>query len=398
MAVINATGLRKYFIKNDKIDNIKYIKGDKKVRRHLKKFLKNQEKINTEELSQKENYKLNLELKEISLELWKNLLINAFYFIGFDERIGVEKLYEYLQDFRNFEEILYGTNPYYRDHTCHCLNLYLMGEYLFRKNGFYNRLRMYTPANVISLTHDLGYPIEILNSMNQKILQMYSHYKNIKFNELSLEFPIAYQGIFNYLIDILSLTQTPKCNKSGYVRDPKEKRYIKLEKPPEIMQNLRSQVSKALIDYDHGIISCFKLIENLFLFRDDYGISLSNLNKLKMDEGSLKMDEGSLKIDERFLISQEILKTIRYHSTTDTRISDAYLIYLWFNILDDICEWSRYTKAEGYCNVPGFCEVEVEAFSLKKVEVKFSYADYPKNYKPYLQYDSLMKNYFLLNC
>ncbi|ODS35563.1 MAG: hypothetical protein A7315_14665 [Candidatus Altiarchaeales archaeon WOR_SM1_79] len=167
-----------------------------------------------------------------------------------------------------------------------------------------------------------------------------------------------------------------------------------MEKPPEIMQNLRSQVSKALIDYDHGIISCFKLIENLFLFRDDYGISLSNLNKLKMDEGSLKMDEGSLKIDERFLISQEILKTIRYHSTTDTRISDAYLIYLWFNILDDICEWSRYTKAEGYCNVPGFCEVEVEAFSLKKVEVKFSYADYPKNYKPYLQYEALTRKYY----
>ena len=346
------------------------------------------------------------------MNLWRLLLNKAFKFIDFDERIGIEKLYEYLSDFRDFEEILYGANPFYRDHTYHCINLYLMGEYLFRDNKMYNRLRMFTPRSVnridaesaifciISLTHDIGYPIEILNSINQNISKMYSHYKNIKLNELSFEFPLVYQGIFEYLIDILSITPDPKkSNNLDYERESEEKYgkpigYIELKKAPEIMQHLKPQISKALIDYNHGLFSCFKLIENLHLFKDNYGISFSNLNLVKK--------KGRFLIDERFLISQLILKTIHYHSTTDVRICEEDLMHLWFNLLDDISEWSRYTKAEGYSNVPGFCKIDVKHFSLEKIEIHFIYENYFKdsnnNYskssKPCAKYRELVKKYY----
>lgn len=396
LAIVDAQKLYNYFRKNNVLSQIAHISDDKKIKSDINKFLKIQKEIDTYRLSIKDFSKKNIDLKKTSLKLWKGLLNNAFEFIGFDEHVGVEKLYEYLSEFRDFEEILYGVNPFYRDHTYHCINLYLMGEYLFRKYDLYKDFYMFTPEDkdktkaksaifcIISLTHDLGYPIESINSINQKFIKMFSHYKNIKLNELSLEFPIAYQGIFTYLTDILSITQTPKKLNGDYIRSSsvkngKSNHFIELKEPAKIMQHLKPQLSKALIDYNHGILSCFKLIENLHLFKDNYDIDLGNLNS---------------KLDERFLICQLILKTIHYHSTTDVRISEEYLMYFWFNLLDDICEWSRYTRAGSYSNVPGFCNIDIRKFSLDKVEIHFIYENYLEGFNPHNKYETLVKKYY----
>ena len=486
---IDAENLYEHFINLENLREIAHIDGNNEIFENAKEFLSIQKNFNSNKYTLKSIFEENIDFEKTSLELWKLLLNSSFEYIGLDEKVGVEELYDYLKDFRGFEEVLYGTSPYYRDHTYHSINLYLMGEYLFRKCDMYKDIKMFSRNNqkekindksaifcIISLTHDLGYPIEKINAINQKILQMYSHYKNIKINELSLEFTIQYQGIFDYLLNILSLSyeilknkylfswegfpendngrlieflnrnfgidwvKTAKIEKiekgrtikvsteknyltlklndeqtevnleiddgrtdkfvvkiensklnicknkntDDYERKTKNnKNYIYLKTTPLLKLHHKPELSLALLSHNHGLFSCMKLIEHLRIFKDDYDISLNKLTNAYLNE--------------YFLISQEILKTIYYHSSKNIRINNSNykLLYLWFNLLDDICEWSRYTKAGGYSIVPGYCKVYVQNFTIDNVEICFRYDEKnPEGLEPHLHFKNLVKKYY----
>lgn len=474
---INSKELYDYFFSfRAAINNIKHIKNTE-LKEYIKKFLESQKELESKELTLKEAHCLINELQKISLEIWKELLNSSLEYIGFrNEIVGVEELYNYQKTFREFEEVLYGSVRY-RDHINHCINLYLMGEMLFREKLKYSKLRMYTTAKgknnddksaifcIIAMTHDLGYPIEVIHSTNEKYREMFSHYKNIKLIEPAVDFPLSYHGIFDYLIDILSLAIKPETKPETNSSDPySRKQRVKsvdylFELPPSCKkhlddgsiddkvrkefkeknkelsreayllekeknekewgivdgekgytieantednsredkakklrvydgkiidcikiksihqtQHLRPLISTALLEYNHGLFSCMKLIEHLEMFKEDYDI---HLDALKSYEG-----KG---IDEKFLICQEILKTIIYHSTENIRpgIRDEKILYLWFNLLDDLCEWSRFTMGEGYTKIPGFCTPFVKDFNMKKVEIEFEYGNATPEYVKY---------------
>ena len=62
-------------------------------------------------------------------------------------------------------------------------------------------------------------------------------------------------------------------------------------------------------------------------------------------------------------------------------IKSLSIIYLWFNLLDDISEWSRYTRAEGYSKVLGFCKIDINRFNFDNVIIHFTFKDYSKENK-----------------
>lgn len=479
---INSKTLCDYFFCKNAV-NIKHI--DTTLKEYIKTFLKSQQELEGTKLTLKQAHDLNNELQKISLKIWKELLNSSLEYIGFNEIVGVEELYNYQTAFRKFEEVLYGSVPFYRDHTNHCINLYLMGEMLFREKLKYQNLRMYTTNSknenddksaifcIIAMTHDLGYPIEVIHSTNEKYREMFSHYKNIKLVEPAVDFPLSYHGIFDYLIDILSLAIKPETKLETNSSDPYSrkrrvksvgysfglpldcKRYLEegsidkgvrkefKEKNKELSpkarllekeknekewgivdgengytikdntednsiegndkklhvydgkiidcieiesihqtQHLRPFISTALLEYNHGLFSCMKLIEHLKMFKEDYDISLDDLKSLK-------------EIDERFLICQEILKTIIYHSSENIGIKDKKLLYLWFNLLDDLCEWSRFTMGEGYTKIPGFCTPFVKEFNMNKVEIIFEYGKENLEYvKPYKHFETIARKYY----
>lgn len=92
--------------------------------------------------------------KDIVKHLWKNLLIDAISFlkhndkrevagstgIAFDENIrllnsyAVTDLTEYIENFSNFESILYGTDKGYRDHLNHVILVWAIGLDLILNN------------------------------------------------------------------------------------------------------------------------------------------------------------------------------------------------------------------------------------------------------------------------
>ena len=65
-------------------------------------------------------------------ELWKMLAKYALRDIEPTAK-GNATLYRFLKAATEFEDVLYGLEPHYRDHTLHSLWVYLIGEHILRK-------------------------------------------------------------------------------------------------------------------------------------------------------------------------------------------------------------------------------------------------------------------------
>ena len=153
---------------------------------------------------------------QIAKELWKTLFTASMSYIDSDMR-GYDKLFTYFDEYVNFEELIFASDSFYRDHTLHCLWVYFLGEYLTKNEEFselFNKLDLqgHTIANLVSaierssiadilkdfidfghtvntlkykdsiwcvtaLTHDLGYPIKKIYKINNcigKVLPYFS--------------------------------------------------------------------------------------------------------------------------------------------------------------------------------------------------------------------------------
>ncbi|MHA1211837.1 MAG: hypothetical protein ACTSSH_05180, partial [Candidatus Heimdallarchaeota archaeon] len=44
------------------------------------------------------------------------------------------ELFKYFKEFVEFEELIFASDSFYRDHTLHCLWVYFLGEYLFNND------------------------------------------------------------------------------------------------------------------------------------------------------------------------------------------------------------------------------------------------------------------------
>jgi len=71
------------------------------------------------------------EAHEKGSRLWKSLMSAAINHID-PESQGQRELFDYVKAATEFEDLLYGLEPYYRDHTLHVLWVYFIGEFILR--------------------------------------------------------------------------------------------------------------------------------------------------------------------------------------------------------------------------------------------------------------------------
>ncbi|MFZ5352910.1 MAG: hypothetical protein ACOZCL_09325 [Bacillota bacterium] len=182
---------------------------------------------------------------EVAKKLWKLLFESSMGFIDPDKR-GYDELFKYFDEYVNFEELIFASDSFYRDHTLHCLWVYFLGEYIYRneeysflmnnmyeetkknikigklmvetelKNmlsdliGFLNKQEGFMEYQdsircVSALAHDLGYPLKKIYKINScigRILPYFSLYNYDEFN-------FNYTGIQeNYIHSFLQLMNT----------------------------------------------------------------------------------------------------------------------------------------------------------------------------------------------
>jgi len=177
-------------------------------------------------------------------ELWKVLFEAAMIYIDPDKQ-GFDKLFEYFDQFVDFEELIFASEPYYRDHTLHCLWVYFLGEYifhnpdfshLFRDKGkvikdnieFRNALRTLDDPSlfgdfyifleniisidklddsircVIALAHDLGYPLRKIQKINTEIAKILPFFSISEFSKFSFEYETIQQSFIEHLLELFA--------------------------------------------------------------------------------------------------------------------------------------------------------------------------------------------------
>ena len=184
----------------------------------------------------------------IACKLWKVLFEAAMTSINPD-KAGYDKLFKYFDAYVEFEELIFASDSFYRDHTLHCIWVYLLGEYLKRKEEFQELFRdsennlflinlmdelfvaseladyqkesyqefktiksmmegVYNKDEAIrcisALTHDLGYPLKKIEKINKSIKKVLPFFSVNAFTDFTFEYGNIQQEFAKNFVDFIS--------------------------------------------------------------------------------------------------------------------------------------------------------------------------------------------------
>lgn len=277
----------------------------------------------------------------VIVELWKNLLGDAIIYLKSEdtreqyhdgEIFGTDNLYNILKEFRKFERMLYGATEYYRDHITHVFRVFLLGEYLIKKKFGFNKVDVADDKElkidiyddekeamwcVMSLTHDIGYALQNIDKINDKVSHMIKQYGKASVQELTYLFPPQRKAIDDFVLKFISSNLVANKKDGG-----KEKYFT------HIQSKYFLKFSRAYEQFDHGIISCTVLMRALVYFLE----SDFSIDKYKL------LDKDDAK---QFLIRQTILRSIASHNCEDIYHLRGRNFPFLLMICDELQEWGR---------------------------------------------------------
>jgi len=280
-----------------------------------------------------------------------------------DGDYGTEILKRYFDNFCEFERFLYGSSEHYRDHVSHMFRVFLLGEYLLRTKAANSRLTfsdLRTGEEVLggkqgssitaeekeamwclmALTHDLGYPLEVLHSINSQVRGMVSPLR-VDINPIAVS---QQSGALNDLIlKMLSSNVVPEKGRTA-------NRFRTTVQTKYLVKFLRAQE-----EHDHGIESCILLFKALVFFLEtDYCLD----SRKTIDRADAR----------QFLIRQQILRAIASHHCNSIYHLKMLDISFLLRIIDEMQEWGRPRLASLFEVIP---DTRVEIDKLQANEFGF---------------------------
>lgn len=379
--------LIQYFLDNFK--KAKFLKREpfkNQIKKNIKNLIDNEKKIKKtlSKSTLKGFIPKSQQIKiDIIHELWELLVKEAIYCLRdedpkdtneFKQDFGIIEVKEYFENFSDFEEVLYGTDRYYRDHSLHVIRVFFLGFYLLSSNlseksefrinfesikiissdligediiSIEEKQAIWT---IIALTHDLGYPIEKIDEINEKITGLIQYYGPSGIEEFKYHLPLQNQFLNDFILKFISSKITQKEKKDEYYTAIQNKYYLKF--------------AKAFEKFSHGIMSCILLMKHLVYFKEsDY--SHSRLNYLKKRDAI------------QFLIRRTILRSIASHDNEDIYhvYPDNFLFILTF--CDDLQEWDRLRITHRFQQSDN---IIVASFNIKEIsfEKHLNFPEIPK--------------------
>lgn len=325
------------------------------------------------------------------VELWNTLIEKSIICLRFfDKRepflendakspvaYGIKELKKYFDKYIKFENVLYGGAKYYRDHIIHVIRVWLLGiNSLLSKECRYlnsieiapefetNKLEKISIWTIISLTHDLGYPLEkaqnIIDS-TRKMMKCFISEPNIS---IDLSFNGVQNNMNDYVLRFMSSKMIAKNNGCPQKEEcPQRKDSTSKVYVTRLQSKYYFKFQKSLENFRHGTISAiviYKLL--LFFLESDFTIN---------EDYEFKHEDA-----RQFYIRREILRSIASHTCTDIyhlKISSFAILLI---IADDCQEWGRKSISELYNRNKVVYDLDPIKFIIsndKKVEIKETY-------------------------
>lgn len=266
---------------------------------------------------------------------------------------GVNELSDYFKKYSDFEEVLYGGAKYYRDHVIHVFRVWILGicklledgckylDYIEVEKGYeVNALEKVSIWTIISLTHDLGYPLEKALKIFDRTKDMMTFFINNPKANMDISFSGVQNSMNDYVLRFISSkmwevnTENHKIeiNSDINIENNKNKKFVTRLQPKYYFK-----FQKSLEHNEHGVISSliiYKLL--LFFLESDYSIN----------EDYMFCYEDT----RQFYIRREILRSIASHTCHDIYQMDIFKFSFLLIICDDAQEWGRKSISELYVN------------------------------------------------
>ena len=291
--------------------------------------------------------------------LWEKLLSCALNDID-PESKGNSRIFKYLDAATNFEDLLYGLELYYRDHTLHCLWVYLIGEHLLRDllSGIHKDLNWYLYNSiegeksaysrmlldnarkkekeickqvnekkdaiwcVMALCHDLGYSLAKLEKLNEKVQEVLEFVDLREFRHIGYSLDIEHQYHVSQFLELMAM--------DVYIVPSEDNKDVLIKGYRDDSTYWR--LCKSFEKKEHGILSAYLIYKNLSIFADAWVRGPAESWGLDNDEA----------VDN--IIRGDILYAIAQHEFEFAYLSQLSSISDILMIADEMEEFSRYGR------------------------------------------------------
>jgi hypothetical protein len=322
------------------LDDVNFLK--EKDNRKLRTKIKNEIEILNDNRKTKEEH------FNSGRSLWKFLFKRALTSLTEDSE-GYKLIFDYFDEYVEFESMLFGVDEVYRDHTLHSLWVYFLGEYFRKKNfikdedikvgiDFFSatennkdvieafdettkKVLLFVDEIwcIIALTHDLGYPICTIEKINKKINSIVPYYGKFDKQDFIMQPSLIQKEVIEKLFKIIS-------SDIQFTQDKSPRQILK--------NNIYVSLYNSMESYDHGVLSSYLLFKCL----------ASMINTPFWETGSeIVHDDEELLL---FLRNQAILKSIALHTCKIKRFSKFPSFEALLILFDEIEEFSRWTRAK----------------------------------------------------
>ena len=320
--------------------------------------------------------------------LWEKLLFSSLSAITSNLR-GYGELKKYFTEYIRYENLLFAVDRRHRDHVIHSIWVMLIGFYLLEKCkslspiDYSGVLINYSsgskdPPNMkscetgikqrepilwflISLTHDLGYPIQKTKEANALMSSMINNFGFLEQQHFTYNFTILQNTAIEELLNILSSTLVFTSNTHHKIVYGK---------------GSRLDYAKSFERLDHGIMSAYLLINYL-----DYICDIMNYP----NDSNIPLYSSTCALPQAIIILW--LTAIASHTSKNRYwhvLNDMKLLLVLADELDEFSRYSHHIKSDRWVSVS--CQT---SFTCTKNSIRFEYV-FPSN--PEFDHLSFFKN------
>lgn len=275
-----------------------------------------------------------LKLKEHDTREWDNDTKLDFKSFFHEQSLGIDELKEILENFTKSESLLYGASPTrYRDHIAHVFRVWIIGHGLLRSSCKKELDPLSRDENlekisslewecmwaIIALCHDLGYPLESIEHLNDRSRASLRKFGLLPTSDMQFVFSQQMLPFHDTAIKIMSSRVVRDAENDGYLTHLQNKYYMKFLKSFDALR--------------HGIISSLLLCKSLVYFLESEFCHDSHVPLSKEDA-------------RQFMIRREILRAIAAHTCPDIYHLRFRTLSFLLYIVDELQCWGRPTFEE----------------------------------------------------
>jgi len=307
---------------------------------------------------------------------------------------------DFIDSFSDFEELLFGLNPNYRDHTLHSLWVYLFGHQWIHNMGGYDKIQIAGQVNMtyleegkpafmlyptplgcdiphletmwamIAILHDLGYPVQTIsneaNVIFGKILEPFAiDFGSIFQIDMGSRIAVLHQNISDLVSTMYRSDGLDEKKRKKFSEKAKKIKKDKKGVPIWSYQPVITKDEELEIEYkiewankNHSAWSATFAFKNIPCLHESDFHGGGNIDYLKL------------------LTRRDIIYSILHHTSQEPKDLAVNRFQFILLLMDEIEECGRFGKGgEPRGIASDYCDLYWD-FSKQKLELKLDYGEY----------------------